>query len=115
MTFKALKELILTISRNKVKQLELFGDGSDRRIDHFYDGIVDGEFNSEEDIATYFFKDGDIKSSDYRKLKSRLIRQLINTSFFIDVNQIEQEIGEKAIFRLIHKQKSILNFPIEIQ
>ncbi|TNE48308.1 MAG: hypothetical protein EP344_18740 [Bacteroidetes bacterium] len=88
MEFDVLKDLVRTITRNKVKQIEVLGNPGQEssRTEELYDGIQKGEFLSDADAAAYFFE-SDEKDPKYRKLRNRLIRQLINTSFFIDVQQ----------------------------
>jgi hypothetical protein len=88
MEFDALKDLISVITRNKVKQIEVLGNPGqeENRTEQLYDGISKGKFASDDDAAKFFFKT-DAKDPNYKKLRNRLVRQLINTSFFVDVNQ----------------------------
>lgn len=88
MDFDVLKDLVQTITRNKIKNIEVLGNPGEEksRVELMYDGISAGKFKSEEDIARHFFK-SDAKDPNYRKLKNKLIRQLVNTAFFVDVNQ----------------------------
>jgi hypothetical protein len=89
MEFEALRDLVKIITRNKVKQIEVLGNpGQDEvRTEQLYDGISKGKFHSDEEAAKYFFDADDAKDPNYKKLRNRLIRQLINTAFFVDVNQ----------------------------
>ncbi|MBN8677429.1 MAG: hypothetical protein J0M29_04345 [Chitinophagales bacterium] len=90
MDFDALKDLVKTITRNKVKQIEVLGnpgeDGS--MVEAFYDAISKDKVTSDEDAAKFLYgKNESPKSQAYLRLKGRLERNLINTAFFVDVNQ----------------------------
>lgn len=99
MEFDVLKELVQTITRNKIKNIEVLGNPGEEksRTELMYDGISSGKFKSEEDVAKHFFK-SDAKDPNYRKLKNKLIRQLVNTAFFIDINQPAFNERAKAYF-----------------
>ncbi len=99
MDFDVLKDLVQTITRNKIKNIEVLGNPGEEksRVELMYDGISAGKFKSEEDIARHFFK-SDAKDPNYRKLKNKLIRQLVNTAFFVDVNQPAFNERAKAYF-----------------
>jgi hypothetical protein len=77
MDFDVLKDLVQTITRNKIKNIEVLGNPGEEksRVELMYDGISAGKFKSEEDIARHFFK-SDAKDPNYRKLKNKLVRQL---------------------------------------
>ncbi len=99
MDFDVLKDLVQTITRNKIKNIEVLGNPGEEksRVELMYDGISAGKFKSEEDIARHFFK-SDAKDPNFRKLKNKLIRQLVNTAFFVDVNQPAFNDRAKAYF-----------------
>ncbi|MBL7782051.1 MAG: hypothetical protein JNM22_12590 [Saprospiraceae bacterium] len=99
MDFDVLKDLVQTITRNKIKSIEVLGNPGEEksRAELMYDGISSGKFKSEDDVAKFFFK-SDAKDPNYRKLKNKLIRQLINTAFFVDVNQPAFNERAKAYF-----------------
>ncbi|MBK8425408.1 MAG: hypothetical protein IPL27_05215 [Lewinellaceae bacterium] len=99
MDFDVLKDLVQTITRNKIKNIEVLGNPGEEksRVELMYDGISAGKFKSEEDIARHFFK-SDAKDPNYRKLKNKLVRQLVNTAFFVDVNQPAFNDRAKAYF-----------------
>ncbi|MCK6692758.1 MAG: hypothetical protein L6Q97_11725 [Thermoanaerobaculia bacterium] len=88
MEFEVLKDLVRIITRNKVKQIEVLGNpGQDNsRTEELYEGIGKERFTSDDEAAKFFFGTNE-KDPNYRKLRNKLIRQLINTSFFIDVQQ----------------------------
>ena len=90
MDFDALKDLVKTITRNKVKQIEVLGnpgeDGS--RVEALYDAIAKDKVASDEAAAQFLYgEDESAKSQAYLRLKGRLERNLLNTAFFVDVNQ----------------------------
>ncbi|HOY04758.1 MAG TPA: hypothetical protein PLO67_05105 [Saprospiraceae bacterium] len=99
MDFDVLKDLVQTITRNKIKNIEVLGNPGEEksRVELMYDGISSGKFKSEDDVARHFFK-SDAKDANYRKLKNKLIRQLVNTAFFVDVNQPAFNERAKAYF-----------------
>ncbi len=88
MEFDVLKDLVRIITRNKVKQIEVLGnsDQEGSRTEELYEGISKERFTSDEEAAKFFFGTNE-KDPNYRKLRNKLMRQLINTAFFIDVQQ----------------------------
>lgn len=99
MDFDVLQDLVKTITRNKIKQIEVLGNpgNEESRTEELYQGIYTERFKSEDEAAKHFFGT-DEKDPKYRKLRNRLIRQLINTSFFIDVQQPMFNDRGKALF-----------------
>ena len=89
MEFDVLKDLVQVITRNKVKQIEVLGNPGNEgsRVEEFYQLLSDGQLQSEDEAVQHFFKTDNVKDKNYRKLRNKLIRQLINTSFFVDINQ----------------------------
>lgn len=88
MEFEVLKDLVRIITRNKVKQIEVLGNPGQEgsRTEELYEAISKERFVSDEEAARHFFGTNE-KDPNYRKLRNKLIRQLINTAFFIDVQQ----------------------------
>jgi hypothetical protein len=89
MEFDALKDLVNTITRNRVKQIEILGSlgVDDNRLDELYDAISKGKVNSDEEAAKLLCGTDNIKDANFKRIRNRLIRQLINSAFFIDLNQ----------------------------
>ncbi|MBL7808660.1 MAG: hypothetical protein JNN28_12640 [Saprospiraceae bacterium] len=90
MDFDALKDLVKTITRNKVKQIEVLGnpgeDGS--MVESLYDAISKEKVGSDEEAVRFLYgKNENPKSQAYLRMKGRLERSLLNTAFFVDVNQ----------------------------
>lgn len=89
MEFDVLKELAKTITRNKIKNIEVLGNKSSKktRLELLFEGLTLDVFKTEKEAVRHLFKSHDVKNLSYQKLKNKLIRQLNNTIFFIDVNQ----------------------------
>lgn len=86
---ETLKKIITIITKNRVKNIEIIGNKAAKssKINEFYHGIQSGKFNTDEDAASYFYGSPSTNNPNYKKLKKRLQKRLINTIFFIDVNQ----------------------------
>ncbi len=84
MEFDALKDLVQIITRNKTKHIELLGNSEkpSSLLDQLYDGISKGAFKDDAQAAMHLYGVSNPKDANYRKLKTRLIRQLVNTSFY---------------------------------
>lgn len=90
MEFDALKDLVKTITRNKVKNIEVLGNpGEDgNMVEALYDAISKDKVQSDEEAAKFLYgKNESPKSQAYLRMKGRLERNLLNTAFFVDVNQ----------------------------
>ena len=99
-SFKNLKELSLTISKNKTKKIEILGRNrsSNSKTDKLYFGIIEGQINSDEDALKIIYNDDPGKTSALNKLKERLTQKLINTSFFVDSNQPQFSTMQQAYY-----------------
>ncbi len=100
MDFELLKDLAQTLTRNKLKQIEVLGNPGQEnsRSQLFFDGLLDDKFGSEEDIAGHFFGKRNAKDPNYRKLKNKVVRQMLNTVFFVDLNQPSFNERAKAYY-----------------
>lgn len=101
MDFDALKDLVKTITRNKVKQIEVLGNPGEEgsMVEALYDAIAKDKVGSDEEAAQLIYgKNESPKSQAYLRLKGRLERNLINTAFFVDVNQPMFNERTKAYF-----------------
>lgn len=100
MEFEVLKDLAKTITRNKIKNIEVLGNpGKEQsRVELFYDAITSDKFKSEKELVRHFFKTYDTKNPGYLKLKNKLVHQLVNMAFFVDVNQPAFNERAKAYF-----------------
>lgn len=99
MEFKILSELTRVIHHNKVKNIELIGKISQKssKTQLFYEKIINGEIENDQQAAEYFFNDNE-HNRNYKALKNRLSQRLINTSFFIDVKQSNYSEYQKAYY-----------------
>ena len=95
-----LKSLIDIISRNKVKQIEIIsGDmSSNFNWQKLYYGIVNEQFLCDEDAEDFFYRDQKNKSKYFKRLKRNLKERLLNTLFFIDINQPSFTDLQKAYY-----------------
>ncbi len=96
-----LKAMISTISRSKVKQIEVISnqDGGNTQTQQLYDGIARGEIQTDEDIVAAFFADSGENTSFYvSRIKRKLKDKLVNTLFFIDVNRPNFNDHNRAYF-----------------
>ncbi len=95
----SLQELAFVVSNNRVDNIELVNNWEDStsKLAEFYDGIVKGRFNSDEEAAEYFYQ-SDKQNSAYQKLKASLKNRLVNTLFFIDVKQPSYNDRQRAYY-----------------
>lgn len=102
-----LKELINIVNKRKLSQIEVFDKSLISRKDtlfaKLYDGIADGNIKSDEEAILYIY--GNEKdAANYRKLKSRFKTRLLNTLYFIDINNTsENESSKKAYFECVNR------------
>lgn len=100
MDFKDLKELVSFLTKNKAKNIEVLGNmGSDEAslLNSLYEGITKGRYDSDFDAAADIYKAGP-RDKKYVKLKNRLIKLLVNTTFFLDSNETQYSDYSKAYF-----------------
>lgn len=86
---KELSTLVEVISRNKVKQIDIIGysNGAPNQAQQLYEEIHAGNIKSEEDIIQHFFSGNKNAPFYCSRLKRQLKDRLINTVFFLDLNQ----------------------------
>jgi len=90
MEFEALKEMVKTITRNKVKNIEVLGNPGQEgsKVEELYDAISKEKVHSDEEAAAFIYGENEgAKSQAYLRVKGRLERNLLNTAFFVDVSQ----------------------------
>ena len=68
------------------------------RVELFYEGLTSDKFKTEKEAVRYFFKTYDPKDPGYLKLKNKLVHQLVNTAFFVDINQASYNERAKAYY-----------------
>ncbi len=102
-----LKELVNIINKRKLSQIEVFDKSLISRKDtlfaKFYNGIADGEIESDEEAVLYIYG-SEKEATNYRKLKSRFKERLLNTLYFIDINHAsEMDNSKKAYFDCMNR------------
>ncbi len=101
-----LKELVGIINKRKLSQIEVFDKSlisrKDTLFSKLYDGIASGAIHSDEDALEYLYGSGK-ESANYRKLKSRFKTRLLNTLYFIDINNSEKDTSKKAYFDCVNR------------
>lgn len=104
-----LKELVRVVSKNKVQRIEIIGENYNYNslVQRFYNGIHNGEYDSEEQAAEALYSEG-TKNANYRQLKYKLEKRLINTLFHIDVNDNAYSNFQKAYYSC-HKNLASIN------
>ncbi|PHN00980.1 hypothetical protein [Flavilitoribacter nigricans] len=88
-SIEEINSLISVISKNKVKQIEIIGNGehSTSQVQQLYELLVNEEIKTDEEGREFFF-DGAVNQILYfNRLKRKLRSRLYNTLFFIDVNR----------------------------
>lgn len=107
MKFDLIVEMVNIISQHKIKKTEVLGkpNTSESLTAKFYSAIAEGKVHSDEEAAQYLYGYNNtsdtrqrIFNSAYLKLKERLVRQIITTTFFIDVNDHQFTAREKAYY-----------------
>ncbi len=119
-----LKELVFTASRHKIKKINIVGEHRNNSlVQRFYQGIYTDEFKNDEDaaLALYQTTPDDI---NYKHLKYKLEKRLINTLFFVDItnpkfNEIQRayyscykNIGAIAILKGRGLRKSAISLSL---
>jgi hypothetical protein len=98
---KNLIEISRIVTKKKVRKIEIF-DGStlenkSSKFGEFYEALVAGKFKNDRDAATFLY--GCSPTDDkYRQLKSRFRKRLLNTLFFIDMNEPGASGYDRAYF-----------------
>ena len=84
-----LKSLINTINRNRIKQIEIIeiNGRSNSKVQKLYNGIADNRWENDDEAAQELYGDNPRRHYYLKRLKRQLTDRLINTVFFVDVNQ----------------------------
>ena len=105
---KKLIELVDIVTKNKVKSIEIIGNGgdSDSKLMQFYEGIYSGKLTNDHEAFEFLYPDMDNRNA-YYKLKHVLAERLRNTLFFIDIKRSKFSDIKQAYLEC---QKLIANF-----
>ncbi len=100
MDFKILIDMVQTITRNKIKHIQVLGNNDQKGslVESFYEGILTGKVTTDETAVRYLYGHDNKKDVAYQRLKNRLIKQLTTTALFVDVNQPSYNDRAKAYF-----------------
>ncbi|MFN7117279.1 MAG: hypothetical protein ACK4TA_10805 [Saprospiraceae bacterium] len=87
---KTLLEIAGILTRKKIARIEILDEQvlkqKDSKFGKFYEGLLTGKIETDEDAASLLYENGDTSDAKYRQIKSRFRRRLLNTLFFLDVN-----------------------------
>ena len=88
--------IIQIISKRKLQNIEILDKSliasKESILTQLYNGIEIGGLKTDEDAIKYLYKSiNDENVKKFRQLKSRFKRRLLNTLFFLDVNNKEYE------------------------
>ena len=99
-----LKELIQVATKNKIKHLEILGIPSTKKtkVYELYEGIINGNFQTDEEAAMYFYKKGPSHQS-YLNLKSKLRKKLFNTILFIETAPNDYQEYQRVMYSIPRK------------
>lgn len=102
-----LRDLIFIVNKRKLSQIELFDktliSGKDTLFTKLYNGIADGTYASDDEAAGDIYE-ADMQDVRYRKLKSRFKKRLLNTLYFLDLNDTTKiSLSERQYFNCLSK------------
>lgn len=94
-----LKELSKIITRRKVAKIEIIDstvlNSKKSKFHSLYEGLISDKFEDDNDAALYIYGSSPTDPR-YRQLKSRFKKRMLNTLFFLDVNQPVASDYDKA-------------------
>lgn len=87
---KNLLDIVKILTKKKIAKIEILDEQTLKQKDSlfgkFYEGLVTGKIETDEEAAKMLYGVSDSGHAKYRQLKSRFRRRLLNTLFFIDAN-----------------------------
>lgn len=106
-----LKELVNIVNKRKLSQVEILDKSlisrKDTLFSKLYNGIADGIVQTDDDAIDYLYNQTEQAQKErvnYRKLKSRFKTRLLNTLYFIDINnQSEADASKRAYFECVNR------------
>lgn len=109
MTIKEISSLINVVSKNKVKQIEIIGEKylAGNNITKLYELIIEGKLKSDEEGSKLFFDNNPNRVNYFNRLKRKLKSRLLNTLFFIDVNQPSFTDIQKAYYNCYREATAV--------
>lgn len=111
---KNLLEISRIVTKKKVKKIEIFDDHSlkqkSSKFNEFYELLMSGVLKNDKDAALKLY--GSTPTDDkYRQLKSRFKKRILNTLFFLDVNQSSSSNYDRAYYSC-HKDWTLVKILI---
>ena len=96
-SFESLKQLATILSRDKLKNLQIIGEGSDHSsmFEQFYDALQHDQLQNDAQAAALLY-DRPATHPPYYMLKTRLFDRMLDTLFLIDTNQANMSTYQKA-------------------
>ncbi len=104
-----LKSLISLVNRNKIKQIEIIGidEKSASKAAQLYNLIASGKVDNEQEAMDILYGQFERKNFYFNRVKNKLKDRLINTIFFIDVNQSNFTEYQKAYYSSVRIESAI--------
>lgn len=107
---KHLLEISKIVTKKKVKKIEIFDDHSlkqkNSKFNEFYELLTNGALADDKEAAAKLY--GSSPSDDkYRQLKSRFKKRILNTLFFLDINQSTNSNYNRAYYNC-HKEWALV-------
>ncbi len=104
--FQQIIELVDIVNRHKVKHIEVIGNPKSSHVPpsrywEFYEQMVDGNFEKDQDAIAYFKLENNERS--YKKLRKGVISRLLDTLFFIDLSSDSLDLYEKNTYAIKKK------------
>ncbi len=88
----SLRQIISVVNRKRISKIEIFDktllSTKDSKFTQLFEAIEGGAVKSDKDASLLLY--GDENSPNYRKLKSRFLKRLLNTLFFLDLNGVNK-------------------------
>ena len=96
--FIALQQIAEHLDGHKLKQIDIIGnDESASRHTELYNLLHQGKLKNDDEAARHFYgKDANASTPKYRKFKSLFAERLLNTIFFIDLNDTALSDRQRA-------------------
>lgn len=103
MKFEILKELVTTINKNKVKNIEIIGNEttSSSRVHQLYNLIHEGKVHSEEEAVRILYNTTNVQDPRYKKVRYQMMRRLLHTGLFIDSESSKFTERQKAYYQCL--------------
>lgn len=108
-----LKSIVQIITHRKISKVEILDknliSSKDSLLTQLYEGLVDDSFNTDVEAVQFLYGDtSDVSVKNFRQLKARFKKRLLNTLFFIDINNREYETDvQKSYFECIRSLQEI--------